>query len=110
MDEKLITAKLLRYIQPEAKVAANKKARVNYVNSLAERANIQHIYVNETNFTILTRRKCEHSRKGTRAHITTVLNGCKKINIIHAVSPTIRNVFTEKSEKKNALATLSISL
>lgn len=99
LDGKLITTKLIRYIHPDANTPANKVARVNYLNNFNGIApGTQQIYVDESNFTIMTRRKCGHSRKGTRAHVTTVLNGCKKINIIHAVSPSIGNVFTEKTD------------
>lgn len=99
LEGRLISTKLIRYIHQDANSDANKQARVDYITLLtALPAATEKVYIDETNFTIMTRRKCGHAPIGQRAHVTTALNGCKKINLIHAISSQVGNLFTEKTD------------
>ena len=95
LDCQLITSKSLRYVSAEANTQENLQKRVEYVNFISTLdPTIHRVYVDETNFTILTRRSTGWSPTGERATRSTVINGCKKINIIHSVSPEYGNIYT----------------
>ena len=97
LDGELITTKEIRYVAAQANSPENLQARINYVNEISRLDNeILKIYIDETNITILTRRKIGRSRAETRAVRHVPLNGCSKINIIHSVCANIGNVYTEK--------------
>ena len=65
---------------------------MNFVSNLDP--SIHQIFVDERNFTILTRRSTGLPTKGERTTKSTIINGCKKINIIHSVSPDFGNIHT----------------
>lgn len=95
LDCRLITTKLIRYVSEEANSPNNLQNRFDYVTFMSNLdREIKQIFVDETNFTILTRRNIGWSRKGERATRATTINGCKKINIIHSVSPDYGNIHT----------------
>ncbi|KAH0793932.1 hypothetical protein GPJ56_002144 [Histomonas meleagridis] len=89
LDAKLLSNKKQRYIAPDANSDETLRLRAEYVNELTNLdVNIHQIYIDETNFTIMTRRNYGRSKVGTRAVQPSVIDGCKKVNIIAAVSPS----------------------
>ena len=99
LDGKLISYKHQRYISPDANSPENLNKRVEYLHQLTHLdVNLHQIYIDETNFTIMTRRNHGRSKIGERATKVTVINGCKKVNMIAAVSPSLGWVFHENTQ------------
>ena len=96
LDGQLITYKEQRYVSPHANSEEVMGERVNYLNQLTHLPeNIKQIYIDETNFNILTRRNKGRSKKGTRAIQSTIINGCRKINLIGSVCPNYGWIYHE---------------
>lgn len=88
LDGKLISYKKQRYIAPDANTDETLHKRADYLNKLTNlNVCFNQVYIDESNFTIFTRRNYGRSPIGNRAVQTTIINGCKKVNIIAAVSP-----------------------
>ena len=96
LDGNFISYKKLRYISANANTPEVIQERVNYLNQLTSLPeNVQQIYIDEANFTIFTRRNMGRSIRGSRAVQAALINGCRKINIIAAVSPNYGWVYHE---------------
>ena len=95
LDAKLITNKKQHYVAHDAN--SQETLRQRYLNELTNLdVNIHQIYIDETNFTIMTRRNYGRSAEGTRAVQSSVINECKKVNIIASVSPSFGWVYHEQ--------------
>lgn len=96
LDGRLITYKNQRYIAPDANSSENLQKRIDYLRTLTNlNVNINQVYVDETNFTLMTRRSKGRALSGERAVQTTIINACQKFNVIAAVSQNYGWVYHE---------------
>lgn len=90
LEGRLFTSKLTHYLPDRINTPENKEARKIYVERIIQYVALQKfiIFVDETNFNLLCRRKVGRSRRGNRAVVNLPNSKGPNLHIIGAISST----------------------
>jgi len=98
LDNQLLTRKRIRYIAPNRNTMENIDPRAQYAQRIIDLPeNIHQVYIDETNFTLLTRRNYWRSHIGNNSTKVIQMNGCARLIVISAMDNQQGLVYKEKT-------------